>query len=80
LQVEKERTPTGRLMLAYRGNNRNVVLGVGGIQERVEASSPWRDFFKTEHLNQFYVVDFWVEFDDKKKLTAGDGQIDADQA
>lgn len=43
LQVKVERGPRGRLVLTDRGNDRDVVLCVGGIQERVKPPSPRRD-------------------------------------
>ena len=32
-------------MLTNRGNNGNVVLGIGGVQEGVKAASPGRDLW-----------------------------------
>ena len=43
LQVKVEGTPGGGLMLRHRGDDGDVVLGVGRIQEGVETSSPGRD-------------------------------------
>ena len=40
LQVKVERRPRGWLMLTNGGNDGDVVLGVRGIQEGVEAASP----------------------------------------
>ena len=36
LEVEVEGGPRGRLVLRHGGDDRDVVLGVGGVQERVE--------------------------------------------
>lgn len=30
-------------MLRDRGDDGDIVLGIGGIQQRVETTSPWRD-------------------------------------
>ena len=34
-------------MLTDRGNDGNVVLGIGGVQKRVEPASPGGDFWRT---------------------------------
>lgn len=44
LQVKVKRRPRCRLMFRNGGNNRNVVLGIRWIQQRIEATSPGRDF------------------------------------
>ena len=44
LKVKIKRTPRRGLMFRHRSDDRNVVLGIGRIQERVEAASPRRDF------------------------------------
>ena len=43
LQVEVEGGPGGRLMFRDRGDDRDVVLGIGGVQQGVEAAGPGRD-------------------------------------
>ena len=43
LEVEVEGGPGGGLMLTDRGDDGDVVLGVGWVQERVEPSGPGRD-------------------------------------
>lgn len=40
LEIEEERRPRGGLMLRYRGNDRNVDLGVSSIPQRVETTRP----------------------------------------
>lgn len=45
LEVKVEGRPGGRLVLADRGNNWNIVLGIGGVEEGVEPSRPRRDFW-----------------------------------
>ncbi len=44
LQIEIERAPAGRLVFADWGNDWDVVLGVWGVQQRVESAGPWGDF------------------------------------
>lgn len=44
LEIEVEGRPGRGLMLRDRGNNRNMILGVGRIQQRIKSSSPGRYF------------------------------------
>ena len=44
LEVKVERGPRGGLMLRHRGNDGDVILGIGGIEQRVESAGPRRDF------------------------------------
>lgn len=43
LEVKVVWGPGCGLMLRDRGNDRDVVLGIGGVQQGVETTSPWRD-------------------------------------
>ena len=43
LEVKVERGPCGGLMLTDRGNDGNVVLGIGRVEEGVEPTSPRGD-------------------------------------
>ena len=43
LQVKVVGGPGGGLVLRDRGDDGDVVLGVGGVQQGVEATRPWRD-------------------------------------
>lgn len=45
LQVEVEGRPRGRLVLGNRGDDGDIVLSVGGVQQRVETSGPRGDFW-----------------------------------
>mmetsp|Transcript_1944 Transcript_1944/g.6985 ORF Transcript_1944/g.6985 Transcript_1944/m.6985 type:complete len:339 (-) Transcript_1944:665-1681(-) len=39
VEVEKERRPGGRLVLRHRSNDGNMLLGIRGVQQRIEAAS-----------------------------------------
>lgn len=43
LEVKVVRGPSRGLVLRDRGNDGYVVLGIGGVQQGVETTSPWRD-------------------------------------
>lgn len=43
LEVKVVWGPGRGLMLRDRGDDGNVVLGIGGVQQGVETTSPWRD-------------------------------------
>ena len=43
LQVKVVGGPGGGLVLRDRGDDGDVVLGVGGVEQRVEAARPGRD-------------------------------------
>lgn len=43
MQVEEERGPRGRLVLGDGRDDGDVVLGVGGVKERVEPAGPGRN-------------------------------------
>jgi hypothetical protein len=43
LQVEVEGAPGRRLMLGHRGDDWDIVLGVGRIEQRVETTGPRSD-------------------------------------
>ena len=45
LQVEVERAPGGGLMLRHGRDDGNVILGVARVEQRVETTSPRRDFY-----------------------------------
>ena len=47
LQVEVEGGPGGGLVLRHRGDDGDVVLGIGRVQQGVETSSPGRDFLQS---------------------------------
>ena len=44
LKIKVEGGPGRRLMLGYGGDNWNIILGVRGIQQRVESASPGSNF------------------------------------
>lgn len=44
LQIEVEGAPRGRLVLRDGGDDGDVVLGIGWVQQRVETTRPWCDF------------------------------------
>lgn len=52
VEIKEERGPGSRLMLGYRGNDRNMNLGIAGIPEGVEATIPWRDIAEGGQTNQ----------------------------
>jgi hypothetical protein len=43
VQIKEERRPGGGLMLGHRGNDWNMNLGVGRVEQRVESTGEWRD-------------------------------------
>lgn len=43
LEVKVVRGPGRGLVLRDRGDDGNVVLGIGGVQQGVETTGPWRD-------------------------------------
>jgi hypothetical protein len=45
VEIEEEGGPGGRLMFRDGRNNGNVVLGVGGVEERVETTGPGGDIW-----------------------------------
>lgn len=50
VQVEEERGPRGRLVLGDGRDDGDVVLGVGGVKERVEPAGPGRNVCSRDNV------------------------------